>query len=259
MKIDIKGIIVCLSVQFLSASVSAQEIQMSETASLDQVFGDVQESQEALPMRDLGVEFGYVLYETEVTTDINQPILEVENIRDYAAVYVDHKLIGRLTDEKKTLTLPVDAGKHTLQLYVENIGRITYGPEILDNSKGLFGSVTLNGESMENWKMVPLLVKECEVNQLSFTARRDSGIPCFYKGSIPMEILQDTHLDTSGWGMGEVWVNGHYLGSYWEESSQQSIPVPASSLVKGENSVVVFELKVTGKVSIRFTDKAIFR
>lgn len=249
----------CLFLLLFSASVSAQEVQMSETASLEQVYGEMQESQGLLPMGDLGVEFGYVLYETEVTTNSDQSILEVENVRDYAAVYVDNQLIGRLTDEKKTLSLPVSSGRHTLQLYVENIGRITYGPEILDNSKGVFGSVTLKGEEVENWKMIPLLIKECEVNKLNFTTLQRSGTPCFYKGSLQMNTLQDTHLDTSGWGMGEVWVNGHYVGSYWEESSQQSIPIPVSSLVKGENSVVLFELKTTGKSSVRFIDRAIFK
>lgn len=42
-------------------SVSAQEIQMSETASLEQIYGEVQEAQELLPMNELGIEFGYAL------------------------------------------------------------------------------------------------------------------------------------------------------------------------------------------------------
>ena len=33
--------------------------------------------------------------------------------------------------------LPI--GIHKLSIYTENIGRITYGPEILDNSKGIYG------------------------------------------------------------------------------------------------------------------------
>ena len=37
-------------------SVSAQEIQMSETASLEQIYGEVQEAQELLPMNELGIE-----------------------------------------------------------------------------------------------------------------------------------------------------------------------------------------------------------
>lgn len=45
-----------LSLLFLT-SVSAQEIQMSETASLEQIYGEVQEAEELLPMNELGLEF----------------------------------------------------------------------------------------------------------------------------------------------------------------------------------------------------------
>ena len=43
-----------LSLLFLT-SVSAQEIQMSETASLQQIYGEVQEAEELLPMNELGL------------------------------------------------------------------------------------------------------------------------------------------------------------------------------------------------------------
>ncbi len=67
-------------------SVSAQEIQMSETASLEQIYGEVQEAQELLPMNELGIEFGYALYETTVTAGEKNPVLALENVRDYASV-----------------------------------------------------------------------------------------------------------------------------------------------------------------------------
>ena len=39
----------------------AQELKMTECAPLTQVYGEVSESEELLPMNDVGVEFGYVL------------------------------------------------------------------------------------------------------------------------------------------------------------------------------------------------------
>lgn len=239
-------------------SVSAQEIQMSETASLEQIYGELQEAQELLPMNELGIEFGYTLYETTVTAEEENPVLTLENVRDYASVYVDGRLQGWITEEKKTIALQMSAGEHTLQLYAENIGRITYGPEILDNSKGLFGSITLSGTEIENWKMIPLAVRECSVGELTFTPQANGGIPCFYKGLFTVETPAETYLDVSGWGMGEVWVNGHYAGSYWEQNAQQSIQLPADILQKGTNSLIVFELKSNGKRIMRLSDKAIF-
>ena len=49
----------------------AQELKMTECASLTQVYGEVSESEELLPMNDVGVEFGYVLYEAAVLSLIH--------------------------------------------------------------------------------------------------------------------------------------------------------------------------------------------
>ena len=64
----------------------AQELKMTGSALLTQVFGESVESDEPLPMNDLGMEFGYVLYEAEVTLSGGDAELELANVRDYAAV-----------------------------------------------------------------------------------------------------------------------------------------------------------------------------
>ena len=69
----------------------------------------------------------------------------------------------------------------------------------------------------------------------------------------------EIHLNVSGWGMGEVWLNGSYLGTYWEEYPQQSLQIPADALRKGENELVVFELKNNGKRIMSLSDKVIFK
>ena len=57
----------CLSLLTLSA----QEIPMQEVAALEQVYGDVQESEGLLPMNELGIEFGYacLLYTSDAADD----------------------------------------------------------------------------------------------------------------------------------------------------------------------------------------------
>ncbi len=202
-----------------SLSTYGQEIQMSETATLEQVYGENVESENLLPFNDLNIEFGYVLYEAKITTESEEVVLDLENVRDYAVVFIDNTFQGTLTDNRKKLTLDLTPGEYTLQLYAENIGRITYGPEILDNSKGLFGSITLDNEEIENWKITPLDVKNCDVNDLQFTEQSTNAIPCFHKGNFEMTAPKDAYLDISGWGMGEVWLNGNYMGSYWRKKN----------------------------------------
>lgn len=250
-------IIIILSL--FSFSIFAQKVQMEGTASLEQVYGEQFESETLLTMNDMDIDFGYVLYQAEVTIESGNARLEFENVRDYAAIYANGELQGTATDSRKKLTLPGPEGKYLLQCYVENIGRITYGPEILDNSKGLFGSVTLDGKEIENWTMIELRISDCDVNALVFTEQKTATAPCFYKGGFALDAVKDVYLDITGWGMGEVWINGQYMGSYWEEEKQQSIQVPASVLVGGRNEVIVFELKNNNQASMQLSDAPVFK
>lgn len=222
----------------------AQEIAFREYAPLDAVYGEVWESDELLPMQEIGVESGYVLYETEIESESEVSGLVLDHVRDYAAVYLDDRFAGSLTDARNSLPLQVPAGRHRLRLYVENIGRITYGPEILDNSKGLFGQALLGGEPIGGWRIIPLLIRESDLAQLDFgpLGERLSG-PGFRRGVFDCAEPADCYLDVSGWGMGEVWLNGHYLGSFWDEEKQCSIRIPARTLLSEGNVLVVFDLK----------------
>lgn len=237
----------------------AQEISITETGTLEQVYGEATEFETLLPFNDLNIEFGYVLYRTEIEVTSEEPVLELENVRDYAVIYLNDNLQGTMTDNHKKLTLNAPPGKYTLMLYAENIGRITYGPEILDNSKGLFGSITLDGEEIENWTIIPLNVKDADVNILRFETNGMSSLPSFHKGYFDIDVPEDTYLDISGWGMGEVWINGNYVGSYWEEEKQQSIQISAGNLVKGKNEILIFELKSNTRKTMRLSADPVFK
>ncbi len=242
-----------------SQTMMAQEIVFNQKAALEQVYKKAIDAENLLPMNDLNVEFGYVLYQSEITTQSESEELELENVRDYAAVYVDGKLQGRITDNNKKVAIKTNPGKYLLQIYVENIGRITYGPEITDNSKGLFGEVTLDGNEVENWKMVPLNIKKYPVKDLKFENRSEAEIPAFYKGKFELSTAKNTYLDITGWGMGEVWVNQKYVGSYWEEEKQRSILITSENLLQGENEIVVFELKNNQQKTMKLSQKPVFK
>ena len=68
---------------------AAQEIKMSQTAPLEQVYGETVEDDALLPMNELDMDFGYALYETTVDVEEENPTLTIENERDYAVVYAD--------------------------------------------------------------------------------------------------------------------------------------------------------------------------
>lgn len=246
-----------LLIPFLS--LHAQEIRINETASIDQVYGLQVESEKLLPMNDLEMDNGYVLYEANITVDSEDALLEVENVRDYAAVYIDDELQGTLTDNRKKAPLSVKPGSHVLQIYVENIGRITYGPEILDNSKGLFGNIYIDGQEIEGWEISELKIRDCSVTNLNFSETSIS-IPGFHRATFDVNSSgEEQYMDVSGWGMGEVWINGNYIGSFWEEEKQQSLMIPASILVTGENEIVIFEIKNNKTKTIKITNLPVFK
>ena len=60
--------------------------------------------------------------------------------------------------------------------------------------------------------------------------------------------------------MGEVWINGRYLGSFWDEEKQQSILIPAGVLTPKGNRIVVFDIKNDDPAStMRLSDKPVFK
>lgn len=222
----------------------AQEIVLTERAPLEAVYGEVWESDDVLPMNELGIESGYLLYETEVELPEGGAELALEQVRDYAAVYLDRHFAGTLTDARKSLSVAAPAGSHLLQLYVENIGRITYGPEILDNAKGLFGSVRLGGEEIVGWRIIPLAIREGDPAELDYVPMGAGPLePCFRRGCFDCAETSGRYLDVSGWGMGEVWLNGCYLGAFWNEEKQQSIRIPDDLLRRTGNMLVVFDIR----------------
>lgn len=258
-KLVMKNVIIVALVFLCQFSLKAQEIILDKKASLEQVFIDSFESENLLPMNELDIESGYVLYQSKINALSDNCELELENIRDYAVVYVDGKFQGTITNNRKKLDLKTSKGEHQLQLYVENIGRITYGPEILDNSKGLFGAITLDGEDILNWTMTTLNIRNYSVEKLTFELDSNSEIPCFHKGRFIVDQLQNCYLDISGWGMGEVWINHKYMGAYWDQEKQQSIQIQSDDLHQGENEIVVFELKNNSQNKMKLVNKPIFK
>ena len=131
------------------------------------------------------------------------------------------------------------------------MGRINYGDEIVNNTKGIISPVTINDqEIMGNWEMYGLPMSEmpdlskmgrATMKNTPSTAKRLSGCPVIYEGTFTLNETGDTFVDMSNWGKGIVFVNGHNLGRYWQVGPQQTLFLPGVWLNKGENKIVIFE------------------
>ena len=106
-----------------------------------------------------------------------------------------------------------------------------------------------------------LEVRDTDPETLEFEALGPCNTPCFRRGQFDRAAHEGAvYLDVSGWGMGEVWINGHYLGSFWDEEKQQSILIPAEILAEKGNRIVVFDLKNNDPgATMRLSDKPVFK
>ena len=193
------------------------------------------------PMEELGQAFGYTLYRTTVQGPVAEK-LSISELRDFAAVMVDGKRVGLLDRRRKESSMPIELspGSHTLDILVENGGRINYGREILDNLKGITRSVSLGDKELKGWQMFTLPVNS--VKDLKFIPGPAKETPSYYRGWFELPSTGDTFLDMRGWYKGVVLVNGHNLGRYWWIGAQQTLYVPGPWLRKGRNEIVVLDL-----------------
>lgn len=194
-----------------------------------------------LTFEKLNQAYGYVLYRTKLK-NAQSGMLSVKELRDYGIVFVNGKRQGQLDRMKKVDSLHIElpAGEQTIDILVENGGRINFGPNLLKNEKGITSKVSLNGKELKGWQMFSLPM--ADLSNITFSNKAQQGVPALRKGSFELTETADTYLDMHNWGKGFVSINGHNLGRYWEIGPQQTIYVPAEWLKKGKNEVIVFEM-----------------
>jgi len=214
------------------------------------------ESKTLLAMEDLDQSYGYVLYRTVLAAGDGGELV-LDGLHDYAQVYVNHELVGTLDRRNgdSKLTLPVVKSAGTLDILVENSGRVNYTKVIRGERKGITGKVTLAGNEPKLWKIYSLPMDN--LSKLKFAAEPCSG-PCFYRTSMTVDKPADTYLDTRGVQKGTVWVNGRTLGRFWSVGPQFGLYTPAPWLHSGANDVVFFDLKGTSKDTLKGATEPIF-
>jgi beta-galactosidase len=198
-------------------------------------------------MEELGQSYGYILYRTHVAGgDGGESQLAIEDVRDYARVYLNDSLVGTLDRRlgQHGLSLHIPQSGATLDIFVENMGRINFTKALRGERKGITHAVTLDGRELTRWTVFPLPFDS--LGDLAFRgASSDSARgPALYRGTFTIERPGDTFLDMRGWGKGTAWVNGHQLGRFWEIGPQQTLYVPGPWLKPGANQVTVLDLDV---------------
>ena len=237
-------------------SINIPAIKLTQSINLLNVLPAPKVNSKPLTFEDLSQDYGFVLYRT-VLKGGNNDMLKVNGLRDYAIIMLNGKTVGILDRRLKqdSLSLDLPQGSVTVDILVENLGRINFGKYLLQNKKGITGEVTFNKKEVSNWKMYSLPMNN--INAIKINSNNAvSSSPVLMKGSFTLKEIADTYLDMSKWGKGVVWVNGHNLGRYWRVGPQQTVYVPQEWLKK-TNEVVVMELIKPGIKELKGLDKPI--
>jgi beta-galactosidase len=238
-------------------AISIPSIKLTQAVNLLATLPVPKENLTPLTFEDLHQDYGFVLYKTTLQGG-KSGVLKLKDLRDYAIVMVNGKKAGtldrRLNQDSLTLTLP--AGKVTLEILVENLGRINFGKYLLQNKKGITEKVLFGGVELHHWKMYSLPFNN--LSKIKFNnAAVNTQSPVIRKGVFSLNSVGDTYLNLSNWGKGVVWVNGHNLGRYWNIGPQQTVYLPAEWLKKGNNEIVILELLKPGQNQLSGISKPI--
>ncbi len=236
------------------ATIDVAEFALDECAPLHSALGDVIRSERPLPMERFGQSFGYALYRTALPR-AGEGVLDAGEPRDFIVALVDGAVAGTLDRRlgERTLRLTVPRAGATLELLVENGGRINYGPKLSGETKGLLAPVAFDGEELTDWEIVPLPLDGRERPVF----RSGTGLaPAFYRGRFEIARPADTFLDAGSLGKGALFVNGHCAGRYWSIGPQRSLYVPGTWLQRS-NEVVVFDVLGPQRMFIRGTREPI--
>jgi beta-galactosidase len=145
-----------------------------------------------VPMECVGQNHGFVLYRT-VITGSRENTLTIKEVHDRALVFVDGKPLATLDRQpgQSRVTLSTTARETRLDILVENMGRVNYGPEI-DDRKGITRAVLFGQQTLFDWQIFPLPLDD--LTALRFHTCMPVKEPAFYRARFAISEPQDTFL-----------------------------------------------------------------
>ncbi|KAF1445209.1 Beta-galactosidase, partial [Spheniscus demersus] len=220
---------------------------------------------------------GFVVYHTQLPRDVLDPATlgaPPHSICDRGYVMLQQEYQGTLERDGQTTLRVTGRAGDTLDVLLENMGRISFGANVGD-FKGLLGNLSLDSSPLSNWLIYPLAIDTAIQQGWPHTALLKSSSggragPAFYTGTFETPgIAWDTFVKFPGWSkvrwciarkggeggaaqlspisifQGQLWINGFNLGRYWPcRGPQQTLFVPGSVLHVGRpNNITVLELE----------------
>jgi len=225
-------------------------VELKNKVSLFSVLEDISspvESPYTQSMECLDQSYGYILYHSQLNTEENMERICLWEANDRANIFVERKPVATLYDrellQEAKVNVTFEKGAD-LDILVENMGRVNFGPRMERQRKGINQCVQINGHMHNGWKHYPLPLNN--VDKIDFSKEYLEGTPAFYQFVFEVEECGDTFLNMESFGKGCAFLNGFNLGRFWEIGPQKTLYIPAPLLKKGQNEIIIFETE--GKV-----------
>ncbi|NUT97624.1 MAG: beta-galactosidase [Saccharothrix sp.] len=223
------------------ATLPSGEITLTRSVRLTDVYRTTIHTPHVPTFEELGRHQGFLLHRTTLPGPRPPLPLRLRDLRDRAQLFVDgtpHEVFSRAADPEAVEHADVP-GDVTIELLVEAMGRINYGP-LLGERKGIVGGVLHERQYVHGWETTPIPLDT--LPELPWDTGTSTYGPLFLGGTLTVDQPRDAYLDLAGWTKGVVWVNGFCLGRYWRIGPQRTLYVPGPVLHSGDNEVVVLEL-----------------
>ena len=211
-------------------------------------------------MEDLGQSYGYILYRSVLRGPYEKREITVEDIHDRVQIFLDGELKSTYCrwsppaiEDMPCVELDRNSTM-SIDLLVENMGRVNYGPKLRDR-KGI-SAVRLGLQYHFGWDIYCLPMED-ELIALKFKPiSLPISSPSFLRGFFNIEgAPADTFLRLDGFHKGFVKINGVNIGRYFNDAGpQKTLFVPAPFLRSGENEILVFESDSTDSLTVEFFD-----
>ena len=161
-----------------------------------------------LTMEELDLDAGFVLYRTTLEGPLESVDLNLKTCHDRAQIFLDGESLGVFERDQKSpaAKLALSEGEHVLEILVENIARINYGPHLAER-KGIVDGVRLGYQFHFGWTHFALPLDNLELLEYETSQGTPKG-PCVFRGQFEVDELADTFVDLTGWKKGAVWING---------------------------------------------------
>jgi Glycosyl hydrolases family 35 len=199
-----------------------------------------------LTMEQVGQSSGLIHYRARTRIPAGPSTVTVRDLRDRAQVFVDGRPAGvlhRNDRPARLLTVHGTGRQVTLEILVENQGRVNYGPR-LEERKGILGGVLIGGRHVFGWETTPVSLDD--PSRFRFGMPLDDG-PSLHRACVQLDQVGDGFLAFPGWEKGFVWVNGFLLGRYWAVGPQRTLYAPMPLWRPGENELILLELHGRGQ------------